>query len=438
MRIGNIRLLRNSFWLWFVAALTLNQIAVFSIFYFVLMKPATEVVTEVVGSVYEASRLIDQLDPQSGITRLQKITAHFPGIEFKTTRVKPEEIPKRYFGLQIMKRNLESRYNGTIRVGYAGPPDQGLLIQSSDRPDLTLQISFQGRYLALYYSLSSILLIIIISLGAAFWISNRLVHPLQYLSNAANKLGYDKDFRQILIPPRSSPEIVQLAETLNEMRTMLDRAIQEREDLLSSVTHDLRTPLSRIRMAIELEGQTNNPFMQRLLEDIIEMNDILEQFNELSRLNIEINEPWAQGSIKTLIQNIERKYQRAGISLNIRIDGDLPEITHKPLAMTRLLYNLIDNAYQHGCGDVLITAEAHDGKLLLQISNPVSEEDEGSGLIRSLRGKESGKTAGLGLSIVRRFTEVHGAELEESTANDIRTYTLKIAYLGSTDTPRVS
>lgn len=430
MTLKKIRLLRNSFWFWFVAALTLNQIALFSIFYLVLMKPSTEVVTEVVGSIYEASRLIDRLAPQSGIADLQKVTAHFQGIEFKTTEETLEEIPRLYFGLQIMKRNLENHYKGNIRVGYASPPNQGLLVQSVDRPDLTLRISLQGRYLALYYSLSSILLIILVSVGAAFWISSRLVQPLHYLSNAAIRLGHDKDFRKIHIPPRSSPEIVQLAETFNEMRTMLDSAIQERENLLSGVTHDLRTPLSRIRMAIELEGQTNNPFMQRLLDDIIEMSDILEQFNELSRLNIEISEPWEHGSISTLIHNMERKYQRAGISLNIKVDKDLPAIRHKPLAMTRLLYNLIDNAYQYGCGDVLITAEMLEGKLLLHITNPISEEDEGSGMIRALRSKESGKTAGLGLSIVRRFTEVHGAELEESTAQGMRTYTLKIGYLG--------
>ena len=179
-----------------------------------------------------------------------------------------------------------------------------------------------------------------------------------------------------------------------------------------------------MRIAIELEGDKNSKFTGGLRDDVIEMGAVMEQFIELSRLNLEVDEPWQTGDLNALVQNLSAKYQRARIALSLNLAEGLPPIRHKPLALMRLLYNLVDNAYRHGNGSVTIQTCRTGDKVVLTVNNPVSGENEETGLMRALHDPSSGKTAGLGLSIVRRFAEVHAAELHEITVDGVREYRL--------------
>lgn len=419
-----IRTFFSSFWLWFIVALIINQMALFFVFLTMILKPAADRLSQVIGMAVEATVLIDQQNPQRGLIEFQTAIAGFPDITISINDDPFVEIPGYYVGMQAVRQSLESRSGQKLHIGYAPPPRQALIIKALDHPGLTLRLSFKGNQATLQYLGMSLLLTLVVGAGGAFWISRRLTKPLQQLSDAAIRLGGDKDFRRMETPPGSSPELAQLAETLNRMRATLDASATERENLLASVAHDLRTPLSRMRLAIELEGNRNQALTEGLREDVIEMGAVMEQFIELSRLNLEADEAWISGDINTLILNLQDKYRRAGIELSVALGEHLPDLRHKPLALTRLLYNLIDNAYRHGNGDVMIQTQHVDNQVLLTVSNPVSAEEEETGLMRALRDQSSGKTAGLGLSIVRRFAEVHGASLQESTAKGIRKYVL--------------
>lgn len=424
MRLFNLRTLHSSFWLGFVIVLIVNQLVLFVAFTFLIVKPFSTNLAQIIGTAVEATALAYKQDQLAGSDDLQRTISYLPEIVVLQTEDQWTEIPLHYVGLTLTRRTLESVSNGKIRIGYSPPPHEGLLVKSIDHPDLILRINYQGKVLGLRFLGIALLLIILISTGAAIWISARLVQPLHQLANAASRLGKDKDFRKIQEMPRSSREISQLVGTLNEMRAALDASIKERESLLAGVTHDLRTPLSRMRFALELDGNNLQELTKDLREDVIEMSAIMEQFNELARLNLETNEPWDLGDINRLIQGLQTKYERAGIDLILELDFSLPAVRYKPLALTRLLYNLIDNAYRHGVGDITISTKQVGDRILLTVSNEIAEEGEGSGLFKALSEQSSGRTAGLGLSIARRFAEVHGAELQDINQGNIKEYVL--------------
>lgn len=415
----------SSFWFWFVTGLMLNHIILVVIFLLVMLKPIGDSLGQVVGFAGEVTQRIDSADPDNGLSRLAAITSKYPAIRIeKTHSDRFSEIPIYFPGLQIMKRSLEARAGGELRLGYRSAPDQALLIETQGPSPITLGISYSGRFFGAQFFILSFAIVFIISACAAFWISSRLTKPLNRLSEAAIRLGTDKDFRQIPITQNSSREIKELTDTLNKMRAALDKSTNERENLLASIAHDLRTPLSRMRFSLELDGRKNPELTDALREDVIEMSAIMEQFIELSRLNMEAEEAWITADITPLLHGIRDKYERVGIMIDMGIANGLPSIKHKPIALTRLLYNLIDNAYRHGNGTVVIRGLKYENSVQLVVSNPTHEEDEGSGLMRALSAAESGRTAGLGLSIVRRFAEVHGATLQEVVHDESRDYIL--------------
>ena len=413
----------SSFWFWFVSGLVINHLILVAIFLFVMLKPIGDSLAQVVGLAAIEAQLIDRQDPKRGLFNLMGIATNFPAIQIEKGRSQYfAEIPKYFPGLLVMKRALEARAGKELRLGYRPLPDQAILVEVEGDPPITLSISYSGRFFGAQFVVLSFGIVFVISACAAFWISSRLTKPLNRLSEAAIRLGTDKDFRQIPVSQNDSSEIRQLAKTLNKMRASLDASAKEREHLLASVAHDLRTPLSRMRFTIELERKQNPIAMDSLREDVIEMSAIMEQFIELSRLNREADEPWVHADITSLLQGIRDKYKRVDIVLEMNIARELPSIKHKPLALTRLLYNLIDNAYRHGSGTVIINAHSYLNGMQLTVRNPIQAVDEGSGLMWAMRFTESGKTAGLGLSIVRRFAEVHGAKLEEISHDGFRDY----------------
>ena len=423
MKWLSLKTLRSSFWFWFVAVLVINQLALFLLVYFAALKPASEYVARVIGTAVEASVLAIQRDPQHESLPLQTAIARFQIISVAADNATIQPIPPYYLGYRAIRAVLEKQDPG-LRVGYTASPFPTLLLQSSQLPGLTIRFTFGGSPLVLKVLGLMMGLMLLFSILAAFWISKRLVRPLQHLSVAAGRLGRDKDFSRIDPLPGSSREVLQLADKLNEMRAALDASMQEREALLAGVAHDLRTPLSRMRIAIELEGDKNSKFTDGLRDDAVEMGAVMEQFIELSRLNLEVDEPWQTGDLNALVQNLSAKYQRARIDLSLNLAEELPPIRHKPLALMRLLYNLVDNAYRHGNGSVTIQTCRSGDKVVLTVNNPVSGDNEETGLMRALHDQSSGKTAGLGLSIVRRFAEVHAAELHEATVDGVREYRL--------------
>ena len=417
----------SSFWLWFVVAFLVNQIILFLAVLFLMSRPMANLMAQVVGSAINSAVALQQVSQAKDFELLAHTYAPFKDIFIRTappepTRVLPSTLP----GLHFLKNALEEKVPGDIRISYTNLTEPIVWVEHLSSPRLSIGYSFKSRFFVVEFLTLALFLVIVISSVAAYWISTRLTRPLKALSDAAMRLGKEKDFSQIQLPTSSSPEIAQLAKTLNEMRTMLDASITDREKFLAGIAHDLRTPLSRMRMALVLEQSNNEALNAELQDDIVEMSAIVDQFVELSRLNTELDEPTIQGSLNALVEQVAAKYQRAGFNITLDLHPALANIDMKPLAMRRLLYNLIENAHRHGADDAIsIRTYEQSRQTVLSVSNAVSNEAGETGLVRALRlQQQSGGSAGLGLALVRKFAQVHHARFTEVVEHPMRYSTL--------------
>ncbi len=211
------------------------------------------------------------------------------------------------------------------------------------------------------------------------------------------------------------------------MRSSLDKVLSDREQILASVTHDVRTPLSRLNIALDLMVNQGSKDVEFMKSDVAEMSNILEQFVESSKLEIEAGEPWQIGNINTFVREVRNKYLRAHVAITLQTTSEKINILYKPLALTRLLYNLIDNAYRYGTGDIDIQVDANEKNVWVQISNPINVDLPDTTVFRVTPQQEGRKLAGLGLKIAKQFADVHEAELSESTIDGVKTYTIRFS-----------
>jgi two-component system osmolarity sensor histidine kinase EnvZ len=253
-----------------------------------------------------------------------------------------------------------------------------------------------------------------IAVLATFLIVWRLNRPLGELARAAGKLGRGGD------PPpvaETGPsEIRAVARAFNQMKEDLRRSERERATFLAGVSHDLRTPLARLRLGVEmLEGKVEEPTRQGMVSDIDDMGKIVDQFIDFTRG--EATEPLSGVNLSELARACCERAARAGATIACEL-GDTPLVMLRPLAMQRAIDNLIANAARHAGGEVLVRTHA-DGRRLT-----VAVLDRGPGIPDELReqakkpftrldASRTGQSgAGLGLAIAERIAALHGGRLE--------------------------
>ena len=114
------------------------------------------------------------------------------------------------------------------------------------------------------------------------------------------------------LKPSGPQEIREVANAMNKMRADLESISQKQNFLLAGISHDLRSPLTRIHLATQLLAPDTQGFIEGINADIDEMNETLYRFIELARFNIEETELWQVGNIATVIREVAEKYQHSG------------------------------------------------------------------------------------------------------------------------------
>jgi len=255
---------------------------------------------------------------------------------------------------------------------------------------------------------------LLIAILATFFIVWKLTRPLSELARAAETLGKGVD------PPpveESGPaEVRAVARAFNHMMEGLQKSQRDRATFLAGVSHDLRTPLSRLRLEVEMLDSGVEPATQRaMVEDVGEMNAIIDQFIDFMRS--EADEPLSPVNLAELARSCAERAGRTGVAVRCEL-ADVPTLLLRPLAMQRLVDNLLGNAARHAGGEVLVRTEHANGNVILSLL------DRGPGIPESMveRLKEpftrrdearSGTSgAGLGLAIANRVATLHGGKLE--------------------------
>lgn len=327
-----------------------------------------------------------------------------------------DKLPRYYPALVSAAKTIDQLWPGKISIRYQTDPTSMIWLQKNQPPLFALGIPNMGSQYMQRFSLATLFILSIAVIFMAWWVAKRISTPLLRLAEDAVQMGKDQKIKHITPDSGSCSEIIVLTEALNGMRKDINTMIKEREDFLAEISHDLRTPLTRLSIAVEMLNPESSEFIAGMKEDIVEMGVILKQTIELACANLDANEMWVQGDINQLLAAVQSKYQRAGIFLQLDLAAT-PTVRFKTLALTRLLYNLIDNGLQCDSeGQVTLISRMESGIPAIVVVNTGADvcTTEVSASVSSLAKKGISDSNGLGLLIVQRIAQMHGATVTTS------------------------
>jgi two-component system, OmpR family, osmolarity sensor histidine kinase EnvZ len=255
----------------------------------------------------------------------------------------------------------------------------------------------------------------LLSLSGAYLIAARINRPLNLLVQAADKLRKGEPAPRL--PEDSVDELREVSRTFNQMAESLVRLDSERTLLLAGVSHDIRTPLARLRLAVEMLPEKECESLKvGMIEDIADMDNIIHQFLDFVR-GVE-GEPTKMMDINDLLTALHDRQARAGRDLKLNLSTTY-FIPLRPLAMQRLLDNLVGNAYAYSKGKVEVDTKITADKIVISIldNGPGIPPEHAQRLLRpfermdSARNKNEGGS-GLGLAICNRIAKLHRGSLE--------------------------
>jgi two-component system osmolarity sensor histidine kinase EnvZ len=253
-----------------------------------------------------------------------------------------------------------------------------------------------------------------IAILATFFILWRLTRPLDDLAQAAARLG--KGEMPAPVAERGPSEVRSLTRAFNQMTRDLQTSERDRATFLAGISHDLRTPLARLRLDVEmLQDKVDAEVQRGMVDDLADMNAIIDQFIDFTRA--EAAEPLSAVNLSELARSCAERAARASASVRCEL-ADTPPAMLRPLAMQRLIDNLIGNAAKHAGGEVLVRTTHGPGEVSVAVL------DRGPGIPEALadrlkqpftrrdESRAGSSGAGLGLAIADRIATLHGGRLE--------------------------
>jgi signal transduction histidine kinase len=260
----------------------------------------------------------------------------------------------------------------------------------------------------LFYNLALIVVLLVIALYVT---ARSVTRPLSRLVSAAESLG--RNVRQPKLEEKGARELRDAARAFNTMQDRLQRYLDSRTRVLAAMSHDLKTPLTRLRL--QVETTLDDPAIQaRFGKELDEMESMVRGSLALFR-GLDDDETLAPIDINALVGTLRSEFTEMGADVTVEGEAAQP-LMGKPQALRRLLTNLVANAVKFGVRAKIIV---EDGEALV-----IRVRDEGPGIppeelervfepfyrVESSRNRDTGGT-GLGLSIARDVAQAHGGSL---------------------------
>ncbi len=260
--------------------------------------------------------------------------------------------------------------------------------------------------------LSWVVLVVALALLVAWLIASRISRPLKAMAHSARAVGSGRT--PTPLPEEGAEEMRALASAFNAMAADLARHEKDRSEVLAGISHDLRTPLTRLRLEAEL-SVADDAARQGIVADIEQMEAVISQFMDYART--ESGEPPAVTDLAALLAAIGERQAALGRALEIDLAG-VSTVNIRPKAVGRAVVNLLDNAWKYGGGAVSLKASTVDGEICIEIADrgPGIPGSETERLKRPFTRLEVARTdvtgTGLGLAIVERIARLHRGRLE--------------------------
>ncbi|NNM80248.1 MAG: HAMP domain-containing protein [Gallionella sp.] len=253
-------------------------------------------------------------------------------------------------------------------------------------------------------------LVVTLALLGAYLIARQVAKPLNRLALAAQQLGQGA-IPQAL-PENAAHEIAVVSRAFNLMSANLAAHERERALVLAGISHDLRTPLTRMRLAAEMSS--DEVLRAGLVADVEQMDEVIQQFLDYARHDE--NEAVTPVDVTALVNEVTQRYVTSAHSLTLDVQPGLSSSV-RPLLLKRALGNLLDNAVKYGGGEITVRLARQGGGVTLSVSDngagiPSGQRDLAKRPFVRLQSARSDTTgSGLGLAIVERAARIHGGEL---------------------------
>jgi two-component system osmolarity sensor histidine kinase EnvZ len=319
--------------------------------------------------------------------------------------------------LELVTKKVKDALGAETRFAYARDGDEGFLVSffiQGDEfwvmlPSERFEPLFEPEWL--YWGLA----LLVLALAGAWLIASNLARPLAALERAAARIGRGEPHQPLA--EEGPRELRSLGAAFNRMASDLESLERERAMVLAGISHDLRTPLSRMRLALEMSGAAKEEMrgdLGAIVTDIEEIDAIIGQFLDFAR---GAKEEKVVEELGELLVDVAAHYERLGRKVTYQPAQDV-QLPFARLAVRRAVSNLVDNALRYAGEPVEIGLQSGARSVAVEVRDrgPGIPGDQAERLkqpFTRLHAARSGPPgAGLGLAIVERIARAHGGSLE--------------------------
>ncbi|SFH71269.1 ATP-binding protein [Modicisalibacter xianhensis] len=314
-------------------------------------------------------------------------------------------------------RSLPYEYRHIVLEQLTGPASSPILvIQLSFEDDAwlyvatTLPMAIDERNWLSADRLFVLFVALVTVLGVSFWVIRGVTRPLARLARAARQLG--DDLEAVPLSERGPREVAASARAFNRMQERIRSQIKERERLFSAISHDLKTPITRLRLRAEMLDDAEQ--RERFCASLDEL-DTLVKGALASVRELDLDESWKIIDVRELLVSLAQDLKVQGGKVSVA--GEAATLRVKPLSFKRCLANLLENAIFHGDrAAVTIRHGAESLDIVIRDHGPGIPDDQFQRVfapfvrLEPSRSRNTGGS-GLGLSIARHIAHAHGAAL---------------------------
>ena len=395
------------------SALIIFQLIVFSVIaYYIMLPMAKRSVDDLAGFIVLSAKTWVELPPETRKDFELELAQNHNLWLFETSTALPEYDHYQPY-LSLLEQALTRRTGKTTHIKVTHWEKTWLWVDVS-YGGKQIRIGFPEDLLGMQLPEALLLVMaatIVLTLFTAIILARRVTRPLELLAEAARHIGLGS--HPASLPETGAEELAELARTFNQMSLQVQALLANRTILMAGISHDLRTPLARMRIALEMLPENVDPkIVTRLTNDVAEMNRLIGEFLVFSR-GIE-KEAMQEVDLQMLLRELSDNAAMEGVAVELKSRGPCIRPVG-PLALRRILDNLISNAIRYGDGHpVEIECECGDGESVIRVL------DRGSGIppaeienvfrpfyrLESSRSTATGGS-GLGLAIAQQLANAN-------------------------------
>ncbi len=396
--------------------LLINQVISYVMVGLYVVKPSMQQISSVVARQVQGVLLLDEWLSNSRLNSAEKRDLAFKysnaaGIKVFNQAEALQQGLAQTVSYNFLSAQMSQLLDADSEVRISQGAYYQVWIRTDNMPDYWLRMDLdsfdEARFSPLLFYL---ILIGVLSVLGGMVFTNWQNRPLKALQAAALQIGKGEFPEQL--PERGSTEVIAVTRAFNQMSKGVQQLEQDRALLMAGVSHDLRTPLTRIRLATEMMPANEDYLAEGIINDIDDMNAIIDQFIDYVRIDSSADNDTENLNylIEDVIGHVPESWQSS-----ITADyGDIPQACVRAISIKRVLVNLLENAERYGQGKIHVisgynraakrvwftVADNGPGIAAADIERLVQPFTQGD-RARASRG------SGLGLAIVKRIVERH-------------------------------